>query len=162
MLEEQVGKRCDFHECNQRDFMPFECQGCGEFFCSNHKRSDDHRCIMSSTADQLYVIICPICEMRLRMRANENADQIWQQHSSSGECGREQQVKARRDMEEAGKVKVCQLDNCKKRLNYLNRHECQRCLIQTCSRHRQYEAHNCRQIITSDSRLAKSKLLQLG
>ena len=68
MLEEKIGKHCEMVGCGQRDFMPFECQGCGDFFCGTHRRPSDHTCPVDSDREQLYVIICPICESRIPQR----------------------------------------------------------------------------------------------
>ena len=142
--------------------MPFECQYCGEIYCGNHRRPDDHRCRVGGDRDQLYVIICPICETRIQQKANEDADQLWRVHSSSGECEKQLKVKAERDRREAALIKVCQVPRCKNRLTHITRQQCARCMIETCMQHRLPEAHDCQQKITSDPRLAKSKLLQLN
>ena len=37
-----VGKHC--HECNQLDFLPFECKRCENNFCRKHINLDKHNC----------------------------------------------------------------------------------------------------------------------
>ena len=74
MIEASIGSHCDLSECHQRDFMPFECQFCEDVFCGAHRRPDDHRCRVGGDRDQRYVIICPICDMRIKQKASEDAD----------------------------------------------------------------------------------------
>ena len=59
--------------------------------------------------------------MRIQVRGNQDADQLWQQHNSSGECAREAKVKAERDRAEAGRIKVCQVPRCNKQLTHITR-----------------------------------------
>ena len=33
----ELGAHCDEADCNQLDFLPFECDGCGGFFCAAHR-----------------------------------------------------------------------------------------------------------------------------
>ncbi|XP_076449454.1 AN1-type zinc finger protein 1-like [Babylonia areolata] len=39
-----IGKHCYVESCNQLDFLPFDCDGCGNTFCLQHKGKDDHQC----------------------------------------------------------------------------------------------------------------------
>lgn len=38
----QVGDHCAF--CNELDFLPFICDGCGSSFCQNHRKPELHEC----------------------------------------------------------------------------------------------------------------------
>lgn len=38
----QIGDHCSF--CNDLDFLPFTCDGCGNIFCQNHRKPDGHNC----------------------------------------------------------------------------------------------------------------------
>ena len=95
--------------CHQQDFLPFECEFCSLITCTKHARPDDHQCAVGGDRDSIYVIICPICDLRLRLAAGQKEDEnkLWQSHVDSGECAKEQKVKARREAEEAAKVKKC-------------------------------------------------------
>jgi len=86
-----VGKHCTLRECQQQDFMPFECVFCKEIFCATHRRSDDHRCKAGSLeTNSRYCIICPLCDARVSYNASGTAhtkadqaleaDLIWQKH----------------------------------------------------------------------------------
>lgn len=43
-MAELVGVHCAFEECRQLDFLPFECEACGERFCASHRTPDSHAC----------------------------------------------------------------------------------------------------------------------
>lgn len=108
MLDGRIGQHCSLQECHQRDFMPFECQYCGDRFCGKHRRPDDHKCpVGTGDMNSKYIIICPICEKRIEMMSQDNPDKIWEYHSTSGDCEKEQKVKAERDRQEAGRIKKC-------------------------------------------------------
>jgi len=72
-----VGTHCQLKGCNQQDFMPFECVYCKKIHCGEHRRPDDHSCEVGGDEDLNYVIICPICETRLKMQKDKDADQVW-------------------------------------------------------------------------------------
>ncbi|KAL8601079.1 hypothetical protein ACOMHN_040780 [Nucella lapillus] len=39
-----IGKHCFVESCKQLDFLPFDCDGCGNTFCLQHKGKDGHQC----------------------------------------------------------------------------------------------------------------------
>ncbi|KAJ1611147.1 putative AN1-type zinc finger protein [Cryptosporidium canis] len=41
---EEIGVRCSNPECNQIQFLPFECLKCGRKFCIDHVNSGCHKC----------------------------------------------------------------------------------------------------------------------
>ena len=78
----KVGKHCDAELCNQQDFLPFECDFCKLIFCSTHYRVDDHKCSVGGDRDSVQVLICPICESRIKFTAANNEElqkqtEIW-------------------------------------------------------------------------------------
>ena len=100
-----VGKHCSITTCKQQDFLPFQCDFCGDVHCQDHRRPDDHQCKKGGYAsiDDNYVIICPICHYRISMRGAKASavnklggsdamtpDQLWNNHVDSGECKRQQ------------------------------------------------------------------------
>lgn len=42
---DDIGGRCQFENCNQLDYLPFECNLCNKVFCLNHKSYDQHMCM---------------------------------------------------------------------------------------------------------------------
>ncbi|CAG5134576.1 unnamed protein product [Candidula unifasciata] len=63
-----LGKNCSFPSCNQLDFLPFQCDGCGQTFCLQHRSRDQHTCIVeperipTSHASEKYSCSVPYCE----------------------------------------------------------------------------------------------------
>ena len=41
---DHIGGRCQFENCNQLDYLPFECNLCNKVFCVDHKSYDQHNC----------------------------------------------------------------------------------------------------------------------
>jgi hypothetical protein len=91
-----VGAHCYFAGCNQQDFLPFQCEFCKDIHCLKHRRPDDHKCVNGGPIDDNYVIICPICELKLLLRGTgrtENAaEKLWNGHVDNGECQRQQEI----------------------------------------------------------------------
>ncbi|XP_022092121.1 AN1-type zinc finger protein 1-like [Acanthaster planci] len=44
MAELDIGKHCSVKSCKQLDFLPFQCTGCSEIFCLEHRSFDAHCC----------------------------------------------------------------------------------------------------------------------
>ncbi|EAS06423.1 AN1-type zinc finger protein (macronuclear) [Tetrahymena thermophila SB210] len=40
----EIGKHCAVKDCNQLDFLPFQCSECNKNFCQNHRYQQDHNC----------------------------------------------------------------------------------------------------------------------
>ena len=124
MDDARVGKHCSIASCSQQDYFPFQCNYCEEVFCGKHRRPDDHQCKVGGDIDSVFVIICPLCDMRIRIKPHENADLLWQTHHTSGECPKEQIAKRERDLEEASKPKQCQAEACKTKLTVTTKVTC--------------------------------------
>jgi len=41
---DDLGGRCQYNDCNQLDYLPFECNLCKKILCLNHKSYDQHEC----------------------------------------------------------------------------------------------------------------------
>ena len=89
----KVGKHCELPGCNQQDYMPFECVYCKKIHCGKHRRPDYHECPVGGDQDSIYVIICPICDDRIRLQKGKDADTCWNEHVSSGVCAIEEKKK---------------------------------------------------------------------
>ncbi|XP_059147738.1 AN1-type zinc finger protein 1-like [Physella acuta] len=65
-----LGKNCEFTSCNQLDFLPFQCSGCGKTFCLNHKSREQHNCTapeaqhLEFTGERSYPCSWTGCEKR--------------------------------------------------------------------------------------------------
>ena len=44
MAELSIGQHCSLAACKQLDFLPCECDLCGQVFCKDHATYDAHRC----------------------------------------------------------------------------------------------------------------------
>ncbi|XP_066543268.1 AN1-type zinc finger protein 1 isoform X2 [Amia ocellicauda] len=83
MAELDIGKHCQFGTCNQKDFLPFFCDGCSRVFCLHHKGRESHCCsevslrkdIFKSVSNTSYLcsfhdcdgkellpVVCPYCQ----------------------------------------------------------------------------------------------------
>ncbi|ODQ64949.1 hypothetical protein NADFUDRAFT_42252 [Nadsonia fulvescens var. elongata DSM 6958] len=45
-----IGRHC--HLCHNLDFLPFECEDCGQVFCADHRVPDSHQCKKSKLASR--------------------------------------------------------------------------------------------------------------
>ena len=39
-----LGKHCHYKGCNQKDYLPFQCDACHIYLCREHAKYDDHEC----------------------------------------------------------------------------------------------------------------------
>ena len=44
----EIGRNCDYQNCNQLDFLPFYCDHCKKSFCTAHRMPDKHSCVFIS------------------------------------------------------------------------------------------------------------------
>lgn len=40
----EIGAHCELKNCNQKDFLPFECEFCHKKFCLEHRLPIKHNC----------------------------------------------------------------------------------------------------------------------
>eukprot|EP00350_Pseudokeronopsis_sp_OXSARD2_P007852 CAMPEP_0170541992 /NCGR_PEP_ID=MMETSP0211-20121228/1563_1 /TAXON_ID=311385 /ORGANISM="Pseudokeronopsis sp., Strain OXSARD2" /LENGTH=134 /DNA_ID=CAMNT_0010844917 /DNA_START=40 /DNA_END=444 /DNA_ORIENTATION=+ len=132
--------------CHQQDFLPFQCDACNKIFCGNHRRQEDHNCTIALDYDSNYVIICPICSDRLKMKGTDNADTLWNSHMSSGQCKPGQKKPTVSDPELSNKK--CQAEKCYTKLNSINYFKCPGCLKEVCMTHRYEDKHQCTKILS--------------
>uniref|UniRef100_A0A0E0B2G5 AN1-type domain-containing protein n=1 Tax=Oryza glumipatula TaxID=40148 RepID=A0A0E0B2G5_9ORYZ len=91
-----LGAQCDREDCNQLDFLPFDCDGCGKTFCAEHRTYRDHGC--ARAADQgRTVVVCEACGDAIERRAGDGGGDdaaVLEAHArSAGQCGRDAQKK---------------------------------------------------------------------
>eukprot|EP00347_Sterkiella_histriomuscorum_P014014 403362491 len=152
----KIGQHCNFSLCQQQEFLPFECYGCKKIYCTDHSRPDDHQCHLPADFESIYVIICPICEIRIKIKAIDDPNVAWAAHSSSGDC----KPKANG---QAQPVKKCMATKCYTKLNDINSITCTNCQKQVCLSHRYPDDHQCKNTnIVRNQQTAQSKLLQSG
>ncbi|CAL5081173.1 unnamed protein product [Urochloa decumbens] len=131
-----LGAQCDDVGCNQLDFLPFECDGCGGFFYAAHRTYLDHGC--AKAADQgRTVVVCPDCGDAIERTAapapgQQSEREILDEHVRSRRCD---PARKRRP--------ACPVPRCKEELTCCNTTRCKGCGLKVCLRHRFPADHNC-------------------
>ncbi|CAL5074594.1 unnamed protein product [Urochloa decumbens] len=127
-----LGAQCDDVGCNQLDFLPFECDGCGGFFCAAHRTYLDHGC--AKAADQgRTVVVCPDCGDAIERAApGQDEREILDEHVRSRRCDPARKRKP-----------TCPARRCKEVLMFCNTTQCKGCGLKVCLRHRFPADHDC-------------------
>jgi predicted nucleic acid binding AN1-type Zn finger protein len=131
-----LGAHCDREDCNQLDFLPFGCDGCGKVFCAEHRTYIDHGC--ARAADQgRTVVVCEACGDAIeRTAAGAGAAtdaEILEAHARS-----------RRGCDPARKRKPrCPARRCRETLTFSNTSVCKGCGQKLCLKHRFPADHEC-------------------
>ncbi|CAN6217543.1 unnamed protein product [Urochloa humidicola] len=129
-----LGAHCDDPDCNQLDFLPFDCDGCAKVFCAAHRTYRDHGC--AKAADQgRTVVVCPDC-----------GDAIERTAAAAGQDEREileAHVRARRCDPARKRKPACPARRCKEQLTFSNSSECKSCGRKVCLKHRFPADHGC-------------------
>ncbi|XP_023792558.1 AN1-type zinc finger protein 2A isoform X2 [Cyanistes caeruleus] len=68
-----LGEHCSERTCKQLDFLPLKCNACGEVFCKDHIRYDDHKC-SSAYKKNVQVPVCPLCNTPIPVQKGEIPD----------------------------------------------------------------------------------------
>lgn len=110
--------------------------------------------------DSIIVIICPVCEARIKLKKADDPNQAWNQHAIlPGAC-------VPKVVQGQKQAKKCMAEKCYVKLNDINSSTCSRCKKEVCIKHRYYDDHQCTHIIpptvVRNDKTAKSKLLQPG
>ncbi|XP_002462330.1 zinc finger AN1 domain-containing stress-associated protein 17 [Sorghum bicolor] len=127
-----LGAHCDEPDCNQLDFLPFDCDGCGKVFCAAHRTYRDHGC--AKAADQgRTVVVCPDCGDSIeRLVPGQDEREILAAHARSRRCDPAKNRKPR-----------CPARRCKEQLTFSNTHHCKGCARKVCLKHRFPADHDC-------------------
>ncbi|CAM9420087.1 unnamed protein product [Chrysoparadoxa australica] len=141
-----VGAHCSLSGCNQRDFLPFECDCCQQVFCLTHRTYKEHDCPKSAGKD-MQAISCPLCSKTIKLTGDQDANAVWAAHSAT-DCQPHTSAKPK------PKKKRCPVSGCKEKLGPTNTTQCTRCHMKLCLTHRYPDAHAC---MRSGSWTAKAK-----
>ncbi|XP_062193170.1 zinc finger AN1 domain-containing stress-associated protein 17-like [Phragmites australis] len=126
-----LGAHCDEADCNQLDFLPFPCDGCGKVFCTAHRTYRDHGC--AKAADQgRTVVVCPDCGDAIERVPGQDDCGILEAHARSRRCDPARKRKPR-----------CPARRCKEALTFSNTSECKGCGQKVCLKHRFPADHDC-------------------
>uniref|UniRef100_A0A8C3LQ62 Zinc finger AN1-type containing 2A n=1 Tax=Chrysolophus pictus TaxID=9089 RepID=A0A8C3LQ62_CHRPC len=68
-----LGRHCSERTCRQLDFLPLKCDACGEVFCKDHIRYEEHSC-SSAYKKNVQVPVCPLCNAPVPVQKGEVPD----------------------------------------------------------------------------------------
>lgn len=127
----KLGAFCEAVGCNQRDFLPFNCDICHKKLCLAHRTHTSHGC--SGPAD-MTSLSCPICGESVRFPQSEDPDVIWNNHYLTT-CNQKPATPK--------PVLRCACKSCRATLGLSNCIDCSRCKLKVCLSHRAPEDHQC-------------------
>eukprot|EP01057_Protomagalhaensia_wolfi_P000479 Protomagalhaensia_wolfi_Nauph_80__478@NODE_1268_length_1622_cov_231_109918_g977_i0_p2_GENE_NODE_1268_length_1622_cov_231_109918_g977_i0NODE_1268_length_1622_cov_231_109918_g977_i0_p2_ORF_typecomplete_len178_score11_58zfAN1/PF01428_16/5_3e15zfAN1/PF01428_16/1_2e02zfAN1/PF01428_16/7_1e07Transp_Tc5_C/PF04236_15/0_0045Transp_Tc5_C/PF04236_15/6_2e03Transp_Tc5_C/PF04236_15/3_1zfC5HC2/PF02928_16/1_1zfC5HC2/PF02928_16/2_3e03zfC5HC2/PF02928_16/3_8DUF2180/PF09947_9/0_16DUF2180/PF09947_9/4e02DUF2180/PF0994 len=131
------GAHCEAPYCRQLDFLPFKCDFCSKTFCLDHFQPDSHECASDEWKKQdKRVIVCPECDLTIRLTAAEDPNLVWERHHNSGECADHQRIKPQ-------KSQKCPVKFCRELLTLSNKYSCKQCDTVVCLKHRLPGDHDC-------------------
>ncbi|KAL6894522.1 hypothetical protein ACP4OV_008620 [Aristida adscensionis] len=126
-----LGAHCDRDDCNQLDFLPFECHGCGNFFCVEHRSYRGHGCAKAADNGRT-VVLCGACGDAIERKAGQDEEGILTADAASGRCDPARKHKPR-----------CPVRRCKHTLTFSNSTACKGCGVKVCLMHRFPADHAC-------------------
>lgn len=128
------GKHCEDPYCKQCDLLPFKCDACGKFYCSQHFSYEAHSCPKGRRDTDRRVIVCPICTIAIPLKHGQDENEVWERHAASGNCCSRETV---------AKINRCPVKGCKEKLTFSNACNCGSCGIKVCLKHRFEDLHEC-------------------
>jgi len=135
----ESGKHCSEQYCRQLDFLPFTCQYCLRVFCLEHFKPDDHNCTNPQQIDNdRRVVLCPICNVSIRIFPGQSETVVWESHNKSGSC-----KPVAFGPSGAPKKKRCPVAGCREQLTFVNSFDCKNCSQTVCMKHRLEMDHMC-------------------
>lgn len=142
-----LGRHCQLSDCNQLDFLPFNCDGCQRVFCLEHKSSKSHDC-PKADHNSRKVVVCETCAMAIETTGHNGEDEklILEKHEKSGDCNPGKKVKPK-----------CPVKRCREVLTFSNNSTCKICQIKVCLKHRFPADHDCKPKSSSSSTLTKER-----
>ncbi|CAK9148698.1 unnamed protein product [Ilex paraguariensis] len=136
-----LGMHCQHPECNQLDFLPFNCDACRRVFCVEHRSYKSHEC-PKSDYNSRKVLVCEICSMSIETTGHDREDEklMLEKHENSGDCDPKKKKKP-----------TCPVRRCREILTFSNTCTCKVCQIKVCLKHRFPADHPCGKNISSSS-----------
>jgi len=132
-----IGRHCAEPSCGQVDFLPFRCDCCHQTFCLEHRTYEKHNC-PKANFKQAETIVCPLCARGIRLSPGEDPNMAFEAHQRTG-CDTRNYAKVH-------KKPVCPVEDCREKLNAVNKFECKECGTVVCLKHRLPSDHNCAEI----------------
>ncbi|EEB19765.1 arsenite inducuble RNA associated protein aip-1, putative [Pediculus humanus corporis] len=131
----EIGEHCNETSCNRLDFLPFKCDACSKIFCSHHMNYEKHKC-SSVYKKNVYVPLCPLCELPVPIRRNQEPDVAVSEHIDNN-CG-ENSKKTCKKLN----GNRCSATGCK--VKEMIPVICKQCNKNYCLIHRFPDLHSCR------------------
>lgn len=133
-----VGAHC--RKCKVQDFLPFECDACHLQFCLTHRLYTEHDCKVGFKAKNIIGVICPICNVSLRLYENESADALMEEHLKRF-CANKTTKPKRLPTQ-------CVAAKCKESLGTFKCNDCQQFV---CPYHRTEQLHACKKKVNTSN-----------
>lgn len=133
-----LGQHCSNRACSKLDFLPFKCDGCKKFYCSEHFTFKDHNCTSGRKDHQ--VPTCPLCNQPIPTPPNASPDETVSRHIDQFCPSERRKIYTNR----------CSHKNCKKK--ELVPVRCNDCKLNFCLKHRNAMDHECQ-----GSRIARER-----
>ena len=130
---QNLGQHCSVPTCKVKDFLPFNCIGCEKIFCVDHREGWNHECDRWADIGSVFVLICPLCNMKIKMSATEDPNQVLHKHETSGNCNPEPRTK----------TKKVTCFACSTIVTEVNSVSCSKCLQRVCIKHWAMVDHDC-------------------
>ncbi|XP_060029142.1 AN1-type zinc finger protein 2A isoform X2 [Erinaceus europaeus] len=129
-----LGKHCSEKTCKQLDFLPFQCDACGEDFCKDHFSYASHQCPLAIQKD-VRVPVCPLCSQPVLVRKGVLVDVAVGEHI-------DQDCRAWPGKREKIFTYRCSKEGCRKK--EMLPVACGQCRANFCLLHRHPLDHSCR------------------
>ncbi|XP_071427234.1 AN1-type zinc finger protein 2A isoform X1 [Pithys albifrons albifrons] len=129
-----LGEHCSERACKQLDFLPLKCDACGEVFCKDHIRYDDHKC-SSAYKKNVQVPVCPLCNAPIPVQKGEIPDVVVGAHM-------DQDCKYNPAQQRRIFTNKCLKPGCKRK--EMMKVLCEECGGNFCIKHRHPLDHDCK------------------
>ncbi|XP_032559904.1 AN1-type zinc finger protein 2A isoform X1 [Chiroxiphia lanceolata] len=116
------------------DFLPLKCDACGEVFCKDHIRYDDHKC-SSAYKKNVQVPVCPLCNAPIPVQKGEIPDVVVGAHMDK-DC------KYNPAQQKRIFTNKCLKPGCKRK--EMMKVLCEQCGLNFCIKHRHPLDHDCK------------------
>lgn len=138
-LQGHTGRHCQHPGCARFDLLPYHCEQCSKYYCSEHSTFESHGC---ERVDKR-LPQCPLCNQAILVRSNEGetADRAVDAHIMSG-CQSHLADKIRRQREVTNRCMHGKGKKACKDTSLLKYH-CKDCGKTFCMAHRH---HKCKPI----------------
>ncbi|KAF5739642.1 Zinc finger family protein [Tripterygium wilfordii] len=145
----ELGRHCEHPDCNQLDFLPFDCDGCHQLFCLEHRSYKSHGCAKSDFNSRK-VVVCEICSTAIETTgfAGEDERSILMNHERSKDCDPRKKKKP-----------TCPVRRCREKLTFSNTATCKTCELKVCLKHRFPADHECKPSASTSTALAVNGLV---